>query len=184
MSTFNLTTERMTLREFMIEDIDALFQIMNEPEVMRYFPRPGPPPRERVEGFVQRQITHWEEHHYGYCVVVVKGGKEIIGWNGLSYLPETDEVELGYLLSKAYWGKGLATEAGQASLRFGFDVLGQERIIAIIHPENLASQRVALRLGMTFWDRNNYFGMDCFRYFIDREQFMSGLPSDKTEGKE
>lgn len=176
MNTYSLTTERVMLRRFMIEDIDPFFQIMNESEIMRFFPNPDPPPRERVERFVQHQITHWEEYGYGYCAVVLKGGSELIGWNGLSYLPETGEVELGYLLSKPYRGKGLATEAGQASLRFGFDVFGHDRIIAIVHPENLASQRVALKLGMTFLDRNNYFGMDCFRYFLDRDQFMSGLP--------
>ena len=142
---------------------------------MRYFPKTDPPARERVERFVQSQINHWEEHGFGYMAVILKGGDEIIGWNGLSYLPETAEVELGYLLSKAYWGKGLATEAGRASLHFGFEAHGHSRIIAIIHPENLASQRVALRLGMTFLDRNRYFEMECFRYFIDRDQFRVGL---------
>ena len=76
-------------------------------------------------------------------------------------------------MGKAYWGKGLATEAAQACLQYGFENVEVESIVAIVHPENLASQRVIEKLGMLFVDQAHYFGMDCYRYSIERSSFDS-----------
>ena len=95
----------------------------------------------------------------------------MIGWCGLQYLPNTDETEIAYLLDRAVWGQGLATEAARAALRFGFDTQNLDRIIAIVHPDNLGSQKVALKAGLAFVDRTRYFQMDCFRYALDAESY-------------
>jgi ribosomal-protein-alanine N-acetyltransferase len=72
------------------------------------------------------------------------------------------------LLGRTYWHRGLATEAASASLQWGFEELALERIVAIVHPENLRSRRVIAKLGMACWGEARYFGMDCLRYEIDR----------------
>lgn len=169
-----ITTTRLILRPFVEADAVPLQRILNEDDVLRYFPNPDPPPLERMQRFVARQIAHWGEHGFGWWAVeprISRSGQGLIGWNGLQFLPETGEIEVGYLLSKAYWGKGLATEGGLASLQFGFQTLGLESIIAIVHPDNKASQRVIEKLGMSLVDRNNYFGMDCFRYILGRDDY-------------
>jgi len=107
--------------------------------------------------------------HYG--ISQKSRNVEFIGWCGLQYLPETEEVEVAYLLGKAYWGKGIATEAAQASLRYGFEDLGLESIVGIVHLENKASQRVLEKLGLTFVEQANYFGMECYRYLIERSSY-------------
>ena len=94
--------------------------------------------------------------------------KEIIGWNGLQYLPETDEIEIGYLLRKDLWSQGLTTEAAAASLRYGFEQLKIPTIIAVAHPENLGSQQVAKKIGMTLTGRAVYFGMEVKRFILNR----------------
>jgi len=174
MKTPTITTERLILRPFVEADAGPLTRILNETDILRYFPNPDPPPLERVQRLVARQIAHWDEHGFGWWAVEPRqphGGLELIGWNGLQFLPETGEIEVGYLLSEAYWGKGFATEGGLASLQFGFGVLGLESIIAIVHPDNKASKRVIEKLGMSLIDRNNYFGMDCLRYILDRHDY-------------
>lgn len=85
---------------------------------------------------------------------------------GYCFYPRPEEVEVGYLLDQAFWGKGLATEAAQACLKYGFTNFDVESIVAIVHPENIASQRVAEKIGMSFVDRSHYFGMDVYRYSI------------------
>jgi ribosomal-protein-alanine N-acetyltransferase len=80
----------------------------------------------------------------------MKGTEGLFGWNGLQYLPDTDEIEIGYILAKPFWNQGLTTEAAFEGLRFVFEELGLDEIVAIIHPENLASQRVAEKLGLHF----------------------------------
>jgi ribosomal-protein-alanine N-acetyltransferase len=62
---------------------------------------------------------------------------------------------------------GVATEAAKAGLRYGFEQVGLEHIVAIVHVDNGASQRVAQKLGMGFVDQARYFGIDCHRYAIE-----------------
>jgi RimJ/RimL family protein N-acetyltransferase len=161
------TTERLVLRPFTEQDAGPLYEILAQEDVLRYFPNPGRMPRDRVERFVAHQIRHWEDHGFGWWAVEPRDKSELIGWNGLQYLPDTDEIEIGYLLAKGYWGRGLATEGARPGLRFGFETLGLEHIVAVVHPENVASQRVLEKLGMTFTNEADYFGMHVYRYEID-----------------
>jgi ribosomal-protein-alanine N-acetyltransferase len=161
-----ITTERLLLRPFTEQDADPLYDILATEGVLRYFPNPDPWPRDRVGRFVAFQIKHWEDHGFGWWAVEPRGKGELIGWNGLQYLPDTDEVEIGYLLAKDYWGQGLATEGAWPGLQFGFETLGLERIVAVVHPENTASQRVTAKLGMSFTNEADYFGMHVYRYEI------------------
>jgi ribosomal-protein-alanine N-acetyltransferase len=165
------TTAHLTLRPFSEDDVDPLHAVMSDPEVLRYFPSSNPPTREQIERLIRFQLKHWDQHGYGWWAVCVSGPDgetPLIGWAGLQYLPETDEIEVGYLLDKAHWGRGLATEAASSSVRFGFDDLGIETLIGVVHPENVASQRVLEKTGLSFVERSNYFGMDVFRYTITR----------------
>jgi ribosomal-protein-alanine N-acetyltransferase len=72
------------------------------------------------------------------------------------FLDNTSEVELGYLLDKSYWRRGLATEASHASLKYGFEVVKLDRIVAIAKPENIASRRVMEKVGMKY-EKDAYF---------------------------
>jgi ribosomal-protein-alanine N-acetyltransferase len=121
-----------------------------------------------VEQLVSKQLKHWEERKLGWWAVEPRFSRKLMGWCGLQYLPETEETEVGFLLGKSFWGQGFATEAAKASLRYGFEDLGLKRVVGITHPENIASQRVLLKLGMSFTVKTRYFGMDCYRYSIDR----------------
>jgi ribosomal-protein-alanine N-acetyltransferase len=129
---------------------------------------------------IRFQLKHWEQHGYGWWAMCqadlavdvaalspdAPQSRPLIGWAGLQYLPDTDEIEVGYLLDKGHWGRGLATEAARASVRFGFDALGIETIVGVVHPENVASQRVLEKAGLSYVERANYFGMDVCRYLI------------------
>ena len=163
-----ITTPRLCLRPFAQTDEIRLHRILNEPNILQYFPRTDPPDMERVQGLIERQLNHWLEHDLGWWAVVPHGQTELTGWNGLQYLPETDEVEVGYLLSKQFWGRGYATEGAQASLKFGFETLGLSQIIGLTHPENTASQHVLEKCGLSYVEQKEYFGMKLFRYSLQR----------------
>jgi ribosomal-protein-alanine N-acetyltransferase len=172
MSIPTITTARLLLRPLAESDADPLYRVMADRDVMRYFPRPDPPSREQIERLITAQLKHWAEHRFGWWAVQLRASGTLIGWSGLQFLPETDETEVAYLLGKDYWGRGLATEAARAGLRFGFETLELERIVAIVHPENAASRRVIEKLGMQFVDRARYFGMDCCRYVLERSAYQ------------
>jgi ribosomal-protein-alanine N-acetyltransferase len=142
---------------------------MGERGVLCYFPKQDPPSLDRVEKLISAQLQHWVEHGYGWWAAVPRGGTDLIGWAGLQYLPDTEEIEVAYLLGKPYWGQGLATEAARASLDFGFNSLGLSCVVGIVHPENIASQRVLEKAGLSLVERAHYFGMDCLRYSIEKD---------------
>ncbi len=168
-----LRTQRLLLRPFVEADSERLHGILGEEGILRYFPNPESPPLERVERLVAHQLKHWEEHGLGWWAVEPLGNPELIGWAGLQFLPETGETEVAYLLSRAYWRQGLATEAARASLRFGFEELKLETIIALVHPENRASRGVIEKLAMSFVDQAHYFGMDLYRYSLDASSWRA-----------
>lgn len=166
MSTPVIKTPRLKLRPFSLDDAEDLHQILYTPGVLQYYPSSDPPDLDRVQKLVQRQIEHWKEHDFGWWAVEPLSDHGLIGWSGLQYLPETDEIEIGYLLSKDFWGKGLATESARAGIDYGFDQLGIAEIIGIVHPDHIASQRVLEKIGLKFQERSVYFGMDCFKYLV------------------
>jgi ribosomal-protein-alanine N-acetyltransferase len=90
--------------------------------------------------------------------------KELAGWAGLQYLPELDETEVGFLLDKSFWGRGYATEAARASLKFGFEHFNLDHIIALVHPENIASRRVIEKCGLSYVDTLPLWGIELMRH--------------------
>jgi ribosomal-protein-alanine N-acetyltransferase len=166
-----ITTARLILRPFAEEDAAPLHAILAEKDFLRYFPNPASPPIDKVEKYIALQLTHWEEHGFGRWAVEHTEKKGLIGWNGLQYLPDTNEIEIGYILAKPHWNQGLTTEGARAGLKFAFEELGLEQLVGIVHPENAASQRVLEKLGMRFTNRAEYFGLDAFRYAMKPEEF-------------
>lgn len=182
-----ITTERLVLRPFTTDDIDPLHQIVQQPDIMQYFPpqpRPAnPPPREAIERLINAQLKDWEANGYAWWAVEFKDKPDLLGWCGLGYLPETDETEVAYLLRKEVWGQGLATEAAQASIAWGFQTFQFDCIIGLTHPDNIASQRVLEKCGLTLAERKEYFGMVCCRYVLCRLQTASGQSQAGVEEK-
>jgi RimJ/RimL family protein N-acetyltransferase len=146
-----LETDRLVLRHLIPEDLDALFTLYSDPEIRRYFPEGTltyEETKEELEWFLN---GHPEHPELGLWATIHKGTGQFIGRCGL--LPWTIEgeyqVEVAYMIAKEYWGQGLATEAAQAILQYGFEKLGLSRLICLMDPANLASQKVAQKIGMT-----------------------------------
>lgn len=145
-----LETERLILRRFTPEDAADNYRIYTDPENMRFMGR-QPDSVEFERYHLQRHIdNYYERHGFGLWAAVLKENGRLIGRCGLIYqqIEETQEVEVSYLIDRPYWGRGLATEAARAVVRLGFERYGFPRIVAVINPENIASVRVAQKLGM------------------------------------
>ena len=147
----SVETERMVLRPWAADDLDALVAIFAQPAFWHY-PFGRGFTREETEGFLERQFEHWATHGFGSWAAELKESRRLIGYIGLAvptWLPEVmPAVEVGWRLHPDHWGRGLATEGGRASVRYGFEDLDLDRIIAVVMPENVASRRVMAKLGM------------------------------------
>jgi [ribosomal protein S5]-alanine N-acetyltransferase len=168
-----LRTPRLTLRPFTPEDARPLYHIYQHAGVLQYFPNPTPPPLEKVERFIAAQQAHWETYGYGNWAICLPDLAELAGWAGLQFIPETGETEVGYLLDRPYWGQGYATEAALAALQFGFEHLPCGEIIALVHPENAGSLKVAAKCGLAVVERKVYWGLELVRHTLGR-----GAPID------
>ncbi|OGO29455.1 MAG: hypothetical protein A2W33_06800 [Chloroflexi bacterium RBG_16_52_11] len=167
-----IETERLLLRPFSTADLDDWAgSIFADPDVTRYLPKQDIPPHQRTERALKYVQEHWARHGYGLWAVTGRTSGQFMGQGGLNYLEETGEVEVDYALAKVYWGRGIATEMTRASLQFGFEYLGLERILGRAMPKNIASRRVLERTGMLFVKDTHLFSLDLVNYAIVREQF-------------
>ena len=158
-----LTTERLFLRHFHILDAEAMERVFGDPEVMRF--GDGIQTREWIKGWIQSCLEHYfRTWGFGPYAVVGKHRQEVIGYCGLFFFPDIagqPEVEIGYRLARFAWGQGYATEAAQTVRNFAFHTLGMKRLIALIDPLNVASIRVAEKIGM---HREKEIALEGFTY--------------------
>jgi [ribosomal protein S5]-alanine N-acetyltransferase len=149
----NLTieTERLLLRPFCLDDIEPSYVMNLDAEVSRYTADGGVVSREEIKRrIVENVFGDYEKYGFGRLAVELKTENKFIGFAGLKYLDDLKEVDLGYRFMKEYWGKGIATEAAKASVNFGFETLGLNKIVAMVLPENRSSIRVLEKLNFTF----------------------------------
>ncbi len=170
-----LETERLLLRPAQSADLDAWTdQIFGDPDVTRFLPTTDRTPRERAEGYFEFFNTLWAEHNYGEWIVTDKQNGQFIGHCGLAYIRDTAEVEIDYALAKPYWGRGIATEAARASVRYGFEQAGLGSLIALVAPDNWPSRRVAEHVGFVAEKQARYFGLDVIYHTLRRADFRPG----------
>jgi ribosomal-protein-alanine N-acetyltransferase len=144
-----LETSRLILKQFCIEDAHFLFELNSDPDVTRYV---GEGPYNNMDGVYNliRNYDQYEKYGTGRLNMFDKQTGEYIGWCGLKYLIDKDEVDIGYRLLKRHWGKGYATEASIACLNYGFNVLGLRQIIGTAMKANTASIKVFNKLGLKY----------------------------------
>ena len=144
-----LETERLLIRRDTVEDADAVAALWSDPDVMRHMAGPRDPARVRQAVIDSAQgeakaITIWS--------VEERSSGEFVGDCGLirKEIAGQDEVELVYLIVRKHWGRGIATEAASAVRDYAFRDLDLDRLVAMVHPENAASCRVAEKIGMAY----------------------------------
>jgi RimJ/RimL family protein N-acetyltransferase len=164
-----LETERLILREYTEDDAPAFFRLNSDPEVMRYVPdKPMTSVDQAREILINHPIADYAEHGFGRLACLLKESGEHIGFCGLKYLKEIEDIDLGFRFVPSQWGKGLATEAGVPSIRYGFEELELDHIIGLAEPDNRASIRVLEKVGMKFTGVVRLFDMNMRRYVIRR----------------
>jgi ribosomal-protein-alanine N-acetyltransferase len=161
-----LTTERLVLRPPTLDDLPVWHAIYLDAEEVWY----GAPRSSLDENRekLTRQIAHFEQHGFGMCAVDLAASGETIGAAGLQHLEGGPEVEVGYRFLKERWGRGYATESARASIDFGFDEVGLERIVAVALETNIASRRVLEKCGLREVGLTHVYGLEHVKYEIRR----------------
>lgn len=164
-----LETERLRLREYAETDAEAFYRLNSDPAVMRFTNDKMVESVEQAREIIRTYpMADYRTHGFGRWACVLRESEEVIGFAGFKFLPETGEVDLGYRLLAAHWGRGLATEACCAIVTYGFAALSLGRITALVQPENTASMRVLEKCGLTRTGMVEYRGRKVVRFALER----------------
>ena len=159
-----LETTRLKLRQFTHDDLQVMYILSTDPDVIKYADTPARDMEEVRERLEQGPLADYKKYGYGRFAVELKETGKVIGFCGIKYLPEIDLPEVGYRYMKEYWGRGIGTEAAEVCVGFARDDLKIKKLIALIIPENIASVRVAEKLGMTKGPLIHIYGEDALQY--------------------
>ncbi len=163
-----LETSRLALRELSLDDLDFVSEMLAHPEVMHFWPQPYT--RDEAADWIRRQQERYARDGFGYWLAVDKASGQPVGQAGLlrQELDGTVETGIGYILHRPFWGRGYATETAAACRDHAFCKLGKERVTATIRPENLASRRVAERIGLELERMTTWAGLPHLLYAATR----------------
>jgi RimJ/RimL family protein N-acetyltransferase len=166
-----LETERLFIRPIKANDLDWLIEMRRPDAVNRYM---GGPELQNAEQLAERMKFYLASHEklgFGFSVMSLKSTGEKIGTSGLVPLSDTGEIEIGYNLSDQYWRQGYGFECAMEWLKYGFDVAGLERIVAVAHPDNTGSWRIMEKCGMKYEKSGQHYGMNVVYYSISQSEF-------------
>jgi RimJ/RimL family protein N-acetyltransferase len=176
-----LLTTRLRLRPRTVDDVEANLAMDLDPEVHRYIFVQGAPETEAWRKRLLERIESGWPAEGGLWVVEWRHRPGFLGWCGIFPLEESGLIELGYRYTRAAWGQGVATEAAGAVLEHGFRELKLDPIVAVAHPDNVASRRVLEKLGFQHQGRARYYGTEVAYYRLDRSRYLAagpGLPTN------
>ena len=165
-----LQTDRLELRALTLGDLDGLASMLADAEALTYW---GPPlSRGESRSWIERNLKRYEKDGFGRCAVVLQSTGELVGDCGLirTLVEGRPEVELGWIVRRSHQGKGIATEAAAAWRDHGFDTVGLERIVSMVSERNVASRRVAEKLGMTVEREAMWGDLPHLMYSMHRDQ--------------
>lgn len=146
-----IETDRLYLRELVLDDLLELSKFLSDPESMQYYPEPFS--QERVKGWITWNIDKYKKYNHGLWAVILKDEEKFIGDCGITMQKIENEIvpEIGYHIIKQYWNKGYATEAAIECKNYTFDILNYPKIFSYATLRNIPSQKVAEKIGMQIY---------------------------------
>jgi RimJ/RimL family protein N-acetyltransferase len=146
-----LETTRLFLRWFTFDDLDAYYELGSNPLVIRYVGnRPFASREAARETLARAPLNDYATYGFGRFACVWKETGDVVGFCGPKFLPDTQDIDLGYRFLPNFWGIGLATESSLAVLAYAQHTLNLKRLVAWVHPDNAVSARVLAKLGFSF----------------------------------
>lgn len=166
-----LETERLIIKKFTPDDLVKLIEMRSDDEVIKYLGGRTLQNPEAIEKRLGFYLDCYERFGFGMCAMIWKENGAMFGWSGLQPLDGTTEIEVGYGMTKEFWGKGIGYEAARAWLDYGFNEKNLERIVAVASPENTGSWRIMEKCGMRREKTETHYGMECVFYAISKDEY-------------
>jgi RimJ/RimL family protein N-acetyltransferase len=165
---FRLETERLRLRPYRPEDLDDLASMFSDPEHMRWYPAPFD--RDETQAWMERTFERYRDDGFGLWIVEDRATGAVVGTAGptIQLVDDVGHVEIGWHTRPGRKGEGIATEGAAAAVDWAFENLDVDHVISLVRPENQASCRVAVKIGMHVDREVDYKGLRHLVYRVDR----------------
>ncbi len=170
-----LTTTRLTLRGWQDSDADAFARITSDPDFVRYIGDGQPIDADQSWRLMATIVGHWHLRGFGLWLVEETQTGKFVGRVGLWQPSGWPDIEIGWGIAPEFWGKGFASEAANAAMAWAFNELNLESLVSLIHPDNEASKRVALKMGEKFDQKLDILNKTVDVYRISREKYLSHI---------
>lgn len=172
-----LETERLILREMDASDLEKMFELDSNPLVHTYLGNKPIHSRDEARGYINSLINQYRENGIGRWATIEKETGNFIGWSGLKYITGSKNLQsnfhdVGYRFLPKFWGKGYATEATHAALRYAFETMKLHEVIGTCHQENKASRRVLEKCGLQLKEQFISEGLPCYWLSITKEDYF------------
>ncbi|PHR34288.1 MAG: GNAT family N-acetyltransferase [Fluviicola sp.] len=168
-----IETERLIMRPFTLDDAQASYEMNTCPEVMEYLGGPFSGSVEDISDMLQENtLGDYEKYNFGRFAVIHKETNEFMGFTGLKYVIELDEVDIGYRLKHKFWRQGYGYESTLPCVKFAFDDLGLDRIISLANPDNIASTNLMKKLGLTYEKEVHIYGDNAVYYALNKSDWL------------
>lgn len=179
--TFLIETKRLIIKAPTLADYTNIHMLNTDKDVMHFIGQGALNTPGQTEEKLARDIAHIAKHQFGFGSVFEKNSGEFVGQAGLFHLEYNDQqpqdqpvnIEVGYRLAKKYWNQGFATELVRGISHWGFNHLPIEKLLAVIDPRNIMSQKVILKAGFDFVDTIHCYNKQIKLYQLNKVTFPS-----------
>ena len=175
-------TERLILRELLTSDVDGMFELDSDPEVHKYLGNKIVTDKKQIADVICSVRQQYIANGIGRWAIIDKRTNAFIGWTGLKFVTELTNgrknyYDLGYRLIRKYWGLGIATETSLIALDYAFTELKIEEVYAAASCENLVSNKILKKVGMSYIETFYYDDIKCNWYKIEKNNYENKKPN-------
>jgi [ribosomal protein S5]-alanine N-acetyltransferase len=167
-----IETERLIMQEILPEDAKNIFALDNNPNVMKYLGGKTVMDINLIHDKIKTIRNEYEKYNIARFAIILKETNQFIGWSGIQFVLEEENnhinyYDLGYRLLEKYWGKGYGYESALPWVEYAKDIMKIETLTAGAHIENIGSNKILQKLGMTFINQYDWEGNPWNWYEID-----------------
>lgn len=163
-----IKTKRLNMRRFNENDLDYLYEITSNPSVMRYFPKTLD--RAETDDLLHKIVKNYELKGTSFWAAFTNETKDFVGMCGLLHqtIDNLEELEIAYRIVERYWYNGYATELAEACRDNALNILGKERVISLIRPDNIPSKKVATKIGLKYSKNVSFIDLEHELYCMNK----------------
>ncbi len=172
----HLTTQRFILRDLEHSDAEGLFKLDSDPRVHEFLGKNPLTKLEQAKEVIEMVRSQYAMNSIGRWAVDDRITGQFLGWCGLKYeenVRDFSYIDIGYRFKPEFWGKGIATETAEATLRYGFEQLNLERICGAADANHEASLSVLKKIGLLYLEPFTFDGLPCSFYGLEYEEWLN-----------